>query len=239
MTIHIKPEVVSVDAAIVEKWLNDGEAVLVDVRETSEFDLEHIPGALLQPMSVFDPELFPKVPGKRVVLHCAVGKRSEAAGKMLLKEGHVNVMHMSGGIRAWKEAGFDIEEQFIPPNIEIGDDNEAAPVLEPVQIGSISNGIINLASTSSPAEVLLEEFMHPLVIDADELATSIGVGVKNIQAILDGSAPITAELSLRLARYFCTADDFWLNLQLKSDLETATALHGKTVVDGIVPRLCN
>ena len=107
MNVHIKQEVISVDAATVEKWLSEDNVVLVDVRETSEFDQEHIPGALLQPMSAFDPELFPKVPGKNVVLHCAVGKRSEAAGKMLINEGHLNIMHLSGGIRAWKDAGFE------------------------------------------------------------------------------------------------------------------------------------
>ena len=240
MTIHIKPEVVvpevvSIDAPTVEKWLREDNAVLVDVRETSEFDQEHIPGALLQPMSVFDPELFPSVPGKKIVLHCAVGKRSEAAGKMLLNEGHTNVLHMAGGIQAWKDAGFDTEEQFIPPAPEPTIANEATTTAA----GSISSGIIDLATLSSPAEVLREEFMQPLEIDADELAAKIGADVQTIQAILEGSAPVTAELSLRLARYFCTAEDFWLNLQLKSDLELATALHGKTVFEGIVPRLCS
>lgn len=235
MTIHVKPQVVSVDAAIVEKWLRQDSVVLVDVRETSEFDQEHIPGALLQPMSVFDPELFPSVPGKKVVLHCAVGKRSEAAGKMLLQQGHENVLHMSGGIKAWKLAGFETEEQFIPPAPEPADVIETSIVAA----GSISNGVIDLATSSSPADVLLEEFMQPLEIDAGELAIKIGTDVQTVQAILEGAAPVTAELSLRLARYFCTADDFWLNLQLKSDLERATALHGQSVYEGIVPRLCN
>ncbi len=239
MNVHIKQEVISVDAATVEKWLSEDNVVLVDVRETSEFDQEHIPGALLQPMSVFDPELFPKVPGKNVVLHCAVGKRSEAAGKMLINEGHLNIMHLSGGIRAWKDAGFETEEQFIPPVI-------AEPV---IKIGaldaseangsSISAGVIDLEVSSSPADVLRDEFMVPLEIDAKELGKKIGVAESFINELLEGKVSVTAELSLRLARYFCTADDFWLNLQLKSDLQQATALHGKSVFEAITPRLCN
>ncbi len=97
-----KVEVVGVDAATVDSWLNNNEVVLVDVRETSEYDQEHIPGAMLLPMSTFDPELFPSVPGKKVVLHCAVGKRSEAAGKMLLKEGYEGAIHMCSILGAWR-----------------------------------------------------------------------------------------------------------------------------------------
>jgi len=86
---------------------------LWNVRETSEYDQEHIPGAMLSPMSTFDPELFPTVPGKKVVLHCAVGKRSEAAGKMLLNEGYDGAIHMIGGIQEWKAAGYATEVQFV------------------------------------------------------------------------------------------------------------------------------
>ncbi len=53
--------VMSVDAATVHDWIENNQALLVDVRETSEFDKEHIPGALLLPLSAFDPELFPTI----------------------------------------------------------------------------------------------------------------------------------------------------------------------------------
>ncbi len=239
MNLHIKPEVISVDAATVEQWMREDNVVLIDVRETSEFDQEHIPGALLQPLSVFDPELFPKVPGKNVVLHCAVGKRSEAAGKMLINEGHANILHMSGGIKAWKEAGFDIDEQFIPPVAPEPLTKASKPVVLMQNNAKISNGIIDLAIGTSPANVLLEEFMQPLEISTKELARKIGVEQSVIERLLSGTTPVTAELSLRLARYFCTAEDFWLNLQLKSDLQQAAALHGKSVYMAITPRLCN
>ena len=64
----------------IARWLETGEIVLVDVREPSEYEVEHIAGALLLPLSSFEADLFPTLPGKKLVLHCAVGKRSEAAG---------------------------------------------------------------------------------------------------------------------------------------------------------------
>jgi addiction module HigA family antidote len=240
MNVHIKPEVISVDAATVEKWLREDNVILVDVRETSEFDQEHIPGALLQPMSVFDPELFPKVPGKNVVLHCAVGKRSEAAGKMLINEGHHNIQHMSGGIRAWKDAGFETEELFIPPVVvePVGKKPEGVNKYA-AKSTFVSGGFVDAEASLAPADVLWEEFMMPLKIDVEELGQQIGVDESLIHDLLDGRVSFTAELSLRLARYFCTADDFWLNLQLKNDLQQATSVYGKSVLEAITPRLCH
>lgn len=230
MNFHIKPTVISVDVATISEWLANDEAVLVDVRETSEFDLEHIPGALLQPMSVFDPELFPKVPGKKLVLHCAIGKRSEAAGKMLLQHGHENVMHMSGGLQAWKEADYEVEEQFIPPIPEQINkaDTVAENPLKPVEEVALTN----------PGEVLLQEFMKPHQLTTQELANATGVPVEKLGQIIDGKTAVTAEVSLRLARYFCTDNDFWLGLQLKSDLEKATQAVGAHVFNNVAPRLC-
>ncbi len=226
MNIHVENAVISVDAETVHRWMDANEVVLVDVRETSEFDQEHIPGALLLPMSVFDSELFPTVPGKKIVLHCAIGKRSEAAGKMLLKEGHSNVIHMSGGLIAWKDAGFETEEQFTPPTV-----SEMHP-----ETGQAAEP--NDAVSASPGTVLVDEFMKPLDLQETELAIAIGVGIDTINGVIEGETAITAELSLRLARYFCTDNDFWLNLQLKKDLEEASQSIGHSLVAEIKPRLC-
>ncbi|MDP7151445.1 MAG: rhodanese-like domain-containing protein [Paracoccaceae bacterium] len=98
-----------VDVARVKTWLDRKEILLVDVRETSEYEQEHIAGAMLVPLSHFDAAAFPVLPGMRIVMHCAVGKRSEAARKMLAKEGHLNVLNMTGGLKGWKAAGFETE----------------------------------------------------------------------------------------------------------------------------------
>ena len=98
-----------VGVAQVKEWVANKEVLLVDVRETNEFEAEHIAGSLLLPLSHFDAEAFPKIPGARIVVQCGIGKRSEAARKMLVKAGHVNVLNMAGGLAAWKEAGFETE----------------------------------------------------------------------------------------------------------------------------------
>lgn len=100
--IPVSPETLS-------GWLETGAALLVDVRETREYDAEYIPGALLMPLSSFEPERLPVLGAIPLVLHCAVGKRSLAAARMLLNAGHPRVLHLEGGLDAWKAAGLDTE----------------------------------------------------------------------------------------------------------------------------------
>ena len=102
--------VVEVDAPTVRQWLDADEAMIVDVREMNEFERERIPGSLLMPLSFFDADFFPRIPGKKVILICAVGKRSHVAGRQLAKAGHPFPIHMIGGLQAWKELGFPTED---------------------------------------------------------------------------------------------------------------------------------
>jgi len=94
----------------VHAQLRAGEAVLVDVREVNEFENERIPGAFLLPLSFFDAEHFPFMAGTRVILMCAVGKRSAAAAKQLMKAGFRTTHHMTGGLTAWKADGLATDE---------------------------------------------------------------------------------------------------------------------------------
>ena len=89
--------------------LETGSVLLVDVRETHEYEYEHVPGALLMPLSFLDPDLFPRIKEKRVVLMCAVGKRSLAAAKQLAQADHDEVLSVIGGLNAWRDAGYDTE----------------------------------------------------------------------------------------------------------------------------------
>ena len=100
-----EPGVGEAEAKSVFQWLKSGEAVLVDVRETDEYASEHISGSILSPLSMFEPEVFPKFTGKRVVMVCAIGKRSWAAAKQLTKVGYGDVINLTGGLQAWKNAG--------------------------------------------------------------------------------------------------------------------------------------
>lgn len=222
-----KAEVVGVDVATVHSWLANDEIVLVDVRETSEYDQEHIPGAMLLPMSAFDSELFPRFTDKKVVLHCAVGKRSEAAGKMLANEGYEGAIHMTGGIQEWKAAGYATEVQFVPH-----------PGPQDIAPGAAQEGAQETAAPVSPppGEVLVEEFMEPLGIGKGELAKDIGVTEEVIDAVIGSGSAVTAELSLRLARYFSTASDFWLHVQIEHDLEKVRREIGTQIKRQVTPR---
>lgn len=110
--LHIEDavELIEHDPQAVHAQLQAGEAILVDVREASEFENERIPGAFLLPLSFFEADHFPYIPGKRVILMCAVGKRSAAAAKQLMNAGFRTVHHMKGGLTAWKEHGLFVDE---------------------------------------------------------------------------------------------------------------------------------
>ena len=70
-----------------------------------------------------------------------------------------------------------------------------------------------------PSEILMEEFLEPLAVSQNRLAVAIGVPPRRINEIVHGKRRITADTALRLARYFGTTDRFWLNLQIRYDLE--------------------
>lgn len=216
--------VIGVDVDTVKKWFDGDEVLLVDVRETSEFDQEHIPGARLMPLSVFDPTMFPVLTEKKVVIHCAVGRRSETAGKRLIAAGLENVMHMTGGIHDWKERGYATEVQVVahPGPQDAAASRSGAPPPEHL--------------CPRPGEVLVEEFLKPLGIAEHELAEDIGVLPDVIDALVRGHSQVSAELSLRLSRYFSTAADFWLHIQIEHNLEVARRKYGQKVRKEVTPR---
>ncbi|MBI5119948.1 MAG: HigA family addiction module antidote protein [Rhodospirillales bacterium] len=87
-----------------------------------------------------------------------------------------------------------------------------------------------------PGEQLREEFMAPLNISAYRLAKDIGVPVSRIQAITAEKRSISGDTALRLARYFTTTPEFWLNLQRDYDLELAQLAAGDEIDSHIKPR---
>ncbi|MBX3030948.1 MAG: HigA family addiction module antidote protein [Chloroflexi bacterium] len=70
-----------------------------------------------------------------------------------------------------------------------------------------------------PGEVLLEEFIDPMGLSQNRVAVAIGVPPRRVNEIVHGKRRVTADTALRLARYFGTSDEFWLNLQSRFDLE--------------------
>ncbi|BAU95415.1 plasmid maintenance system antidote protein [Corynebacterium suranareeae] len=69
-----------------------------------------------------------------------------------------------------------------------------------------------------PGEVLLEDFINGFEITQHKLAVSIGVPPRRINEIVHGKRGITADTAIRLARYFGTSEEFWMNLQSNYEL---------------------
>ena len=86
------------------------EILLIDVREPKETDEERIPGAVLAPLSQFDPVNLPDPQGRTVVFTCGSGVRSTKAAEMAQAAGLAYDAHLAGGLKAWKAAGLPIEK---------------------------------------------------------------------------------------------------------------------------------
>lgn len=72
-----------------------------------------------------------------------------------------------------------------------------------------------------PGEVLSEEFLKPMGLSANALAKQLGVPGNRISMIVAGKRAITGDTALRLAEAFGTTPEFWMNLQMAWELETA------------------
>jgi len=94
----------------VSAGLKSGTMMLVDVREPREIEAERIADSVFLPMSVFDPDSIPDPGGRTVVFSCASGIRSVTASQLAQAAGLPYDAHLAGGLKAWKAAGFPIEQ---------------------------------------------------------------------------------------------------------------------------------
>ncbi|MCO6511392.1 MAG: HigA family addiction module antidote protein [Aridibacter famidurans] len=86
-----------------------------------------------------------------------------------------------------------------------------------------------------PGEILLEEYMKPLALSANALSNRLGVTAARVNEIVNGKRGITADTALRLARFFRTTPEFWLNLQKNYELEVAKREVGARILEEISP----
>ena len=112
---------------------------------------------------------------------------------------------------------------------------------EALESGSIDLSDVIDVSTApidpvAPGALLREEWLDPLGITPYRLAKDIGVAPNRITAILAGDRAITADTALRLARYFGTDAQSWMNLQTRHDLAVEMADHGKEIEQTVHPR---
>jgi addiction module HigA family antidote len=86
-----------------------------------------------------------------------------------------------------------------------------------------------------PGETLREDFLKPLGLSANRLAMGLQVPVTRVNDIVRGKRGITADTALRLARYFRTTPQFWMNLQANYELELAQDARGVEIAGRIRP----
>jgi rhodanese-related sulfurtransferase len=109
-----------ITAAQAKEELDQGQAELVlDVRESAEWEKGHIPGAVLAPRGMLEwyadqttPYAKPELTTNRdarIIVACASGGRSMLATQTLRSMGYTNVVNMAGGFNEWSKQGFPIE----------------------------------------------------------------------------------------------------------------------------------
>ena len=103
-------DVKQADVQTITAWVDAGEAVIIDVRETQEYAMMHVPGSILIPMSAFNPDALPSIKDSHhLVFMCAVGQRSQAVASQLLSGNYISsAVNMIGGIQAWEMAGYPV-----------------------------------------------------------------------------------------------------------------------------------
>lgn len=89
---------------------------------------------------------------------------------------------------------------------------------------------------TSPGEILDEEFLKPHGLSAHALSLALRVPANRITGIVNGSRAMTADTALRLARYFGTSAQFWMNAQTAYDLSQAEAETGAEIAQSVQPR---
>ncbi|MFB6212741.1 MAG: rhodanese-like domain-containing protein [Candidatus Magasanikbacteria bacterium] len=91
-------------------WLENREAVVIDVREPDEYSRGHIPSALNLPLSTLKPDVLDNIEAEKVVMQCNTGGRSSRACAVVKENTDKQLYDLDGGIEAWKQAGFEIEK---------------------------------------------------------------------------------------------------------------------------------
>ena len=86
-----------------------------------------------------------------------------------------------------------------------------------------------------PGEILREEFLSPLGMSANKLAIHLSIPAPRINDVVREKRRVSTDTALRLARFFDTTPEFWVNLQTAYDLKNAKAEHGREIEQDIRP----
>src|SRR5262245_57030752 len=108
---QVREEVEEVDAAAARELIDEGDPIVVDVREQDEWDEGHIPGAVHIPRGHLESRIERAAPdsARPVLLYCSAGNRSAFAAKTLAELGYEDVVSLAGGFTDWKRNGFPVQ----------------------------------------------------------------------------------------------------------------------------------
>lgn len=88
-----------------------------------------------------------------------------------------------------------------------------------------------------PGEVLLEEFLKPMNLSTNQIAQDLKIPIDIIENIIQGKKSMSADIALRLARYFNVSPQFWLGLQMDYDLDIAEDEIGEQINKEVICRI--
>ena len=88
-----------------------------------------------------------------------------------------------------------------------------------------------------PGQFLREEFLAPLGLSVYALARALNVPRPRLNEVVRGRRSVTTDTALRLARYFGTSPEFWINLQARYDLDVAERTLRRTIDSQVKPRV--
>jgi phage shock protein E len=113
LVAQAKQSVTEISVAEARKQAQAGDAVLIDVREESDWRKGHAEGASHLSRGVIELEIEEQIPdvSKPIICYCGGGSRSALVAESLQKMGYENVRSLAGGLRAWKEAGLPTERE--------------------------------------------------------------------------------------------------------------------------------
>jgi rhodanese-related sulfurtransferase len=113
LVAQAKRHIAEISPAEARKEIEGGEAVLIDVREESDWQEGHAKGAKHLSRGVIELEIEEEIPDvkKPIICYCGGGSRSALVAESLQKMGYENVRSMAGGLRAWKEEGLPVIQE--------------------------------------------------------------------------------------------------------------------------------
>jgi rhodanese-related sulfurtransferase len=113
LVAEAKKQIAEVSPADARKQIDGGDAVLIDVREETDWREGHAKGAKHLSRGVIELEIEEEIPDVKrpIICYCGGGSRSARVAESLQKMGYENVRSMAGGLHAWKEEGLPIVEE--------------------------------------------------------------------------------------------------------------------------------